>query len=160
MAQQQPQQPSVEHGREPCPDRILDDIGGAFGMGALGGGFWHTYRGLKNSPRGYKLVGTLEVCLFVLSLERWLVQMIDRLHVLGAARRRAEGGRCRGSTSRRRYRHCKPPSWLRDVPRTPDSHPSPSTQTHTQTKPTPDDPPRVAQDRRQLCQLGHDVFGL
>lgn len=51
----------AEHGREPCPDRILDDIGGAFGMGALGGGLWHTYRGLKNSPKGYKIAGTLEV---------------------------------------------------------------------------------------------------
>jgi import inner membrane translocase subunit TIM17 len=106
----QQQQAMVEHGREPCPDRILgaflclpapvidvrrarivapvfgcvcpalkqkphianttptqtttknhaDDIGGAFGMGALGGGLWHTYRGLKNSPRGYKIAGTLE----------------------------------------------------------------------------------------------------
>jgi import inner membrane translocase subunit TIM17 len=63
MAYQQQQQQSqhVEHGREPCPDRILDDIGGAFGMGALGGGLWHTYRGLKNSPKGYKLVGTIDV---------------------------------------------------------------------------------------------------
>jgi import inner membrane translocase subunit TIM17 len=60
MQQQQPQQ-TVEHGREPCPDRILDDIGGAFGMGALGGGMWHTYRGLKNSPKGYKIAGALEV---------------------------------------------------------------------------------------------------
>jgi hypothetical protein len=57
----QQQQTVVEHGREPCPDRILDDIGGAFGMGAIGGGLWHTYRGLKNSPRGYKMIGTLEV---------------------------------------------------------------------------------------------------
>ena len=105
----QQQQAVVEHGREPCPDRILggarvagrawqqaragvhapaprgrrprartpnpppspaalltptlcaDDIGGAFGMGALGGGLWHTYRGLKNSPKGYKIAGTLEV---------------------------------------------------------------------------------------------------
>lgn len=59
MQQQQPQ--AVEHGREPCPDRILDDIGGAFGMGALGGGFWHMYRGLKNSPKGYKIAGALDV---------------------------------------------------------------------------------------------------
>jgi import inner membrane translocase subunit TIM17 len=58
----QQQQVVVEHGREPCPDRILDDIGGAFGMGAIGGGMWHTYRGLKNSPSGYKLTGTIEVC--------------------------------------------------------------------------------------------------
>jgi hypothetical protein len=41
--------------------RLTDDIGGAFGMGALGGGLWHTYRGLKNSPKGYKIAGTLEV---------------------------------------------------------------------------------------------------
>ncbi|KIY95069.1 import inner membrane translocasesubunit Tim17 [Monoraphidium neglectum] len=40
--------------------RLTDDIGGAFGMGALGGGLWHTYRGLKNSPKGYKIAGTLE----------------------------------------------------------------------------------------------------
>lgn len=59
--QQQQQQQTVEHGREPCPDRILDDIGGAFGMGALGGGCWHMYRGLKNSPKGYKMLGALDV---------------------------------------------------------------------------------------------------
>jgi import inner membrane translocase subunit TIM17 len=58
--QQHQQQPAVEHGREPCPDRILDDIGGAFGMGALGGGAWHMYKGLKNSPKGYKLIGAIE----------------------------------------------------------------------------------------------------
>jgi import inner membrane translocase subunit TIM17 len=61
MQQQQQQQQTVEHGREPCPDRILDDIGGAFGMGALGGGCWHMYRGLKNSPKGYKMLGALDV---------------------------------------------------------------------------------------------------
>jgi hypothetical protein len=51
--------------RPPRPPRLRpalasDDIGGAFGMGALGGGLWHTYRGLKNSPKGYKIAGTLE----------------------------------------------------------------------------------------------------
>lgn len=29
-------------------------------MGALGGGMWHMYRGLKNSPKGYKIAGTIE----------------------------------------------------------------------------------------------------
>lgn len=29
-------------------------------MGAVGGGLYHTYKGLKNSPKGYKLKGTLE----------------------------------------------------------------------------------------------------
>eukprot|EP00475_Leptophrys_vorax_P003794 TRINITY_DN12217_c0_g2_i1.p1 TRINITY_DN12217_c0_g2~~TRINITY_DN12217_c0_g2_i1.p1 ORF type:complete len:282 (+),score=-27.73 TRINITY_DN12217_c0_g2_i1:69-914(+) len=46
-----------EYGREPCPDRILDDVGGAFAMGALGGSAWHFIRGAKNSPRGERLLG-------------------------------------------------------------------------------------------------------
>mmetsp|Transcript_19725 Transcript_19725/g.42842 ORF Transcript_19725/g.42842 Transcript_19725/m.42842 type:complete len:252 (+) Transcript_19725:277-1032(+) len=50
----------VEHHREPCPDRIVDDIGGAFSMGALGGGAWHLLKGLKNSPSGYRFKGALE----------------------------------------------------------------------------------------------------
>ncbi|KAG2551274.1 hypothetical protein PVAP13_9KG387900 [Panicum virgatum] len=33
-----------ETSREPCPDRIIDDVGGAFGMGA-------------NSPNGHRLAG-------------------------------------------------------------------------------------------------------
>ncbi|CAM6100521.1 unnamed protein product [Calypogeia fissa] len=46
-----------EPAREPCPDRILDDIGGAFSMGAVGGSAWHFIRGMKNSPRGERLLG-------------------------------------------------------------------------------------------------------
>ena len=46
-----------EYGREPCPDRILDDVGGAFSMGAVGGTAWHFIRGAKNSPRGERLLG-------------------------------------------------------------------------------------------------------
>ncbi len=46
-----------DHAREPCPDRILDDIGGAFSMGAVGGSAWHFIRGMKNSPRGQRLLG-------------------------------------------------------------------------------------------------------
>ncbi|CAI5528350.1 unnamed protein product [Closterium sp. Naga37s-1] len=46
-----------EYGREPCPDRILDDVGGAFSMGAVGGAAWHFIRGAKNSPRGERLIG-------------------------------------------------------------------------------------------------------
>ena len=41
---------SVDHGRDPCPWRILDDIGGAFAMGSIGGGIWHAIKGAKNSP--------------------------------------------------------------------------------------------------------------
>ena len=52
---------SVDHGREPCPDRILDDIGGAFGMGAVGGGVWNLFKGLRNAPRGSRMLGGVEV---------------------------------------------------------------------------------------------------
>jgi len=39
-------------GREPCPARICDDIGGAFAMGAVGGGIWHSVKGFRNAPKG------------------------------------------------------------------------------------------------------------
>ena len=42
----------MESGREPCPYRILDDVGGAFAMGAFGGGIWHFVKGARNSPAG------------------------------------------------------------------------------------------------------------
>ncbi|EAZ27325.1 hypothetical protein OsJ_11267 [Oryza sativa Japonica Group] len=43
--------------REPCPDRILDDVGGAFAMGAVGGTAFHFLRGAYNSPNGHRLSG-------------------------------------------------------------------------------------------------------
>ncbi|CAK9137049.1 unnamed protein product [Ilex paraguariensis] len=46
-----------ETSREPCPDRILDDVGGAFGMGAVGGSAFHFLKGVYNSPRGERLIG-------------------------------------------------------------------------------------------------------
>ncbi|KAI3505641.1 hypothetical protein L1887_27775 [Cichorium endivia] len=46
-----------ETSREPCPDRILDDIGGAFGMGAVGGAAFHFLKGTYNSPKGERLTG-------------------------------------------------------------------------------------------------------
>ncbi|GFP86742.1 mitochondrial import inner membrane translocase subunit tim17-2 [Phtheirospermum japonicum] len=46
-----------ETSREPCPDRILDDIGGAFSMGAVGGSAFHFLRGIYSSPKGARLVG-------------------------------------------------------------------------------------------------------
>eukprot|EP00199_Chlamydomonas_sp_CCMP681_P005920 CAMPEP_0119107878 /NCGR_PEP_ID=MMETSP1180-20130426/12088_1 /TAXON_ID=3052 ORGANISM="Chlamydomonas cf sp, Strain CCMP681" /NCGR_SAMPLE_ID=MMETSP1180 /ASSEMBLY_ACC=CAM_ASM_000741 /LENGTH=225 /DNA_ID=CAMNT_0007093427 /DNA_START=36 /DNA_END=713 /DNA_ORIENTATION=+ len=60
MAAPPPPQPVMEHQREPCPDRILDDIGGAFAMGACGGGAWHLVKGLRNSPSGFRIKGALE----------------------------------------------------------------------------------------------------
>ncbi|WOL08330.1 mitochondrial import inner membrane translocase subunit TIM17-2-like [Canna indica] len=46
-----------ETSREPCPDRILDDVGGAFGMGAVGGSAFHFIKGIYNSPKGERLSG-------------------------------------------------------------------------------------------------------
>lgn len=42
---------SIEYGRDPCPFRILEDAGGAFAMGAIGGSLWHFMKGYKNAPR-------------------------------------------------------------------------------------------------------------
>lgn len=49
-----------ETSREPCPDRILDDIGGAFGMGAVGGSAFHFLKGLYNSPKGARFTGATQ----------------------------------------------------------------------------------------------------
>ncbi|CAN0901467.1 Mitochondrial import inner membrane translocase subunit TIM17-2 [Linum grandiflorum] len=38
--------------RGPCPDRILDDLGGAFCLGAVGGSAFHFIKGAYNSPAG------------------------------------------------------------------------------------------------------------
>ena len=45
--------------REPCPWRIVDDIGGAFCMGAIGGGIFHTIKGSINAPSGARINGSL-----------------------------------------------------------------------------------------------------
>ena len=45
--------------REPCPWRIIDDIGGAFSMGAIGGGIFHTIKGSWNAPKGARIHGAL-----------------------------------------------------------------------------------------------------
>lgn len=49
-----------ETSREPCPDRILDDVGGAFAMGAVGGSAFHFIKGLYNSPNGERLAGGVQ----------------------------------------------------------------------------------------------------
>ena len=54
---------SVDHGREPCPHRIFDDVGGAFAMGAVGGVFVNLVKGAYNSPRGFAVIGGLEAIL-------------------------------------------------------------------------------------------------
>ena len=46
-----------EYGREPCPYRIIDDVGGAFCMGAIGGSIFHIVRGARHNPKGQRLRG-------------------------------------------------------------------------------------------------------
>lgn len=43
--------PSSELILLPSPYVILNDFGGAFAMGAIGGGIWHGIKGARNSPR-------------------------------------------------------------------------------------------------------------
>ncbi|ETV79950.1 hypothetical protein H257_07147 [Aphanomyces astaci] len=45
--------------REPCPWRILEDMGSAFGMGAVGGGIFHSIKGARNSPPGERVRGAV-----------------------------------------------------------------------------------------------------
>ncbi|CAM9863934.1 mitochondrial import inner membrane translocase subunit Tim17-B [Petromyzon marinus] len=43
-----------EYAREPCPWRIVDDCGGAFTMGAIGGGIFQCIKGFRNAPVGMR----------------------------------------------------------------------------------------------------------
>ncbi|KAJ8259256.1 hypothetical protein COCON_G00182680 [Conger conger] len=43
-----------EYAREPCPWRIVDDCGGAFTMGAIGGGVFQSVKGFRNAPVGVR----------------------------------------------------------------------------------------------------------
>ncbi|CAL8367257.1 unnamed protein product [Lota lota] len=43
-----------EYAREPCPWRIVDDCGGAFTMGAIGGGVFQSIKGFRNAPVGVR----------------------------------------------------------------------------------------------------------
>lgn len=45
--------------REPCPWRIVDDVGGAFCMGNIGGGLWHSIKGARMAPAGARFAGSL-----------------------------------------------------------------------------------------------------
>ena len=50
-----------EYAREPCPWRIVDDCGGAFTMGAIGGSVFQSIKGFRNAPSGItqRLAGSL-----------------------------------------------------------------------------------------------------
>jgi len=42
-----------EYAREPCPWRIIDDCGGAFSMGLIGGSIFNGIGGARNAPAGF-----------------------------------------------------------------------------------------------------------
>lgn len=50
-----------EFAREPCPWRIVDDCGGAFTMGTIGGSVFQSIKGFRNAPTGFskRLNGSL-----------------------------------------------------------------------------------------------------
>ncbi|GAV53616.1 hypothetical protein ZYGR_0AK01180 [Zygosaccharomyces rouxii] len=50
---------SADHSRDPCPIVILNDFGGAFAMGAIGGCVWHGIKGFRNSPMGERRLGAM-----------------------------------------------------------------------------------------------------
>jgi import inner membrane translocase subunit TIM17 len=41
-----------EYARDPCPWRIVDDCGGAFTMGCIGGAVFQGIKGFRNAPSG------------------------------------------------------------------------------------------------------------
>ncbi|KAA8565443.1 hypothetical protein EYC84_009303 [Monilinia fructicola] len=49
----------MDHTRDPCPWVALNDFGGAFCMGAIGGAVWHGVKGFRNSPYGERRIGAL-----------------------------------------------------------------------------------------------------
>lgn len=46
-----------EYLRELCFDWILDDIGGVFSMGVVGGFVWYFVKGMKNLLKGEWVLG-------------------------------------------------------------------------------------------------------
>ncbi|CAM0906659.1 unnamed protein product [Alopecurus aequalis] len=51
--------PSLSEG-DPCPGRILADVGGAFAMGAVGGSAFHFLKGVRASPNGARITGGMQ----------------------------------------------------------------------------------------------------
>ncbi|KAI4492443.1 hypothetical protein M0804_002234 [Polistes exclamans] len=44
----------MEYTREPCPWRVIDDCGGAFAMGLIGGSLFQSFIGFRNAPSGFR----------------------------------------------------------------------------------------------------------
>jgi mitochondrial import inner membrane translocase subunit TIM17 len=43
--------------REPCPWRLVDDLGGGYAFGMVLGGIWHAAGGFRNAPKGHRFAG-------------------------------------------------------------------------------------------------------
>ncbi|WVZ57992.1 hypothetical protein U9M48_008313 [Paspalum notatum var. saurae] len=48
---------TLDLSQNPCPDRILVDVGSGFGIGAVGGSAFHFLKGLYQSPNGHRIAG-------------------------------------------------------------------------------------------------------
>ncbi|KAL8037686.1 hypothetical protein ABFX02_11G053900 [Erythranthe guttata] len=55
--------PDDDTPRESCPGRIIDVIGRAFGIGAVGGGAYHFLKGFNSNPTGTRLAGGWQTAL-------------------------------------------------------------------------------------------------
>mmetsp|Transcript_90160 Transcript_90160/g.160573 ORF Transcript_90160/g.160573 Transcript_90160/m.160573 type:complete len:139 (-) Transcript_90160:54-470(-) len=49
----------TEERRLPCPERIIDMVGFAFGAGSVGGFGWTFANSLRDHPKGYRFSGAL-----------------------------------------------------------------------------------------------------
>lgn len=70
-----------EYAREPCPYRIVDDCGGAFAMGCIGGGVFQAIKGFRNAPSGFsrRMVSDL-ICYAMLEGEQQEKKLISTFH--------------------------------------------------------------------------------
>lgn len=48
--------------RDPCPWRIIEDVGGAFAFGGVGGSVFYAGKGAWNSPKGARISGAFTNC--------------------------------------------------------------------------------------------------
>uniref|UniRef100_H0X0W5 Translocase of inner mitochondrial membrane 17B n=1 Tax=Otolemur garnettii TaxID=30611 RepID=H0X0W5_OTOGA len=69
-----------EYAREPCPWRIVDDCGGAFTMGVIGGGVFQAIKGFRNAP----------VCILLSEAILFILPLLMILLSLNVSSKRAE----------------------------------------------------------------------
>lgn len=81
-------------------------MGGAFGMGAVGGGIWHMLKGMKNSPSGHRFRGGIDVSEAASGLDAALRGLLAQtLDAPGMP----PGAAAPGAARARQTRHTRPP---------------------------------------------------